>query len=104
MPAAQHVLEEAEEQLDRPSLAIQLGNDFGGQVEEIRGDPQDAVRGRAGLAARVLPRRAGVVRLAPAAPVIGPRGGAGGTERDELIFKHARGFGLGRERPVSTTS
>ena len=47
MPAAQHVLEEAEEDLDRPAVAVDQGDDPGRQIEQVGGDQQQAVAGRA---------------------------------------------------------
>ena len=43
MPTAEHVLEEAEEELNRPAVLINIGDHFGRHVEQIRRDPQDAV-------------------------------------------------------------
>jgi hypothetical protein len=43
MAAAQHMLEEPEEDLDCPAMLIQHRNRFGRHVEKVRGDPQDAV-------------------------------------------------------------
>src|SRR5271166_3082328 len=54
MPAAQNVFEETEEDLDQPALLIEKANDFGGYVEEVRGDAQDAVAAGSGRAAPLL--------------------------------------------------
>ena len=40
MPAAQHVLEKAKENLDRPAVAVNQRDDPGRQVEQVRGDQQ----------------------------------------------------------------
>jgi len=50
MPAAQHVLEETEEQLDRKSVMIEQSDDLCRHVQQVRGDSQDAI---AGASARV---------------------------------------------------
>ena len=43
VPAAQHVLEEAKEDFDRPAVAVNQGDDPGRQVEQVGGDQQEAV-------------------------------------------------------------
>jgi hypothetical protein len=43
MTAAQHMLEEPEEDLDCPAMLIQHRNRLSRHVEKVRGDPQDAV-------------------------------------------------------------
>src|SRR5262245_30220775 len=45
VPAAQHVLEKAEEQLDRVAIKINQGEDLRRYVQEVRGDAQQAVAG-----------------------------------------------------------
>lgn len=47
MAAAQHMLEEPEEQFNRPPMFIDIRKHFGRNVEQIRGDPQHAVARRA---------------------------------------------------------
>ena len=41
--AAQEMFELAEEDLDRPAVGIEECDDLGGDIEQVRGDPQDAV-------------------------------------------------------------
>src|SRR5260221_8303848 len=43
MAAAQHVLEKAKEDLNRPAMNIDEGDDLGRHVKQIGGDPQDPV-------------------------------------------------------------
>lgn len=41
MAAAEQLLEHSEEVLDQPSQSIHLADEFSGQIEAIRGDPQE---------------------------------------------------------------
>ena len=43
MPAAQEVLERAEEDFDLPAVLVEPCADFGGNVEQVGHDPQEAV-------------------------------------------------------------
>src|SRR5262245_61177298 len=54
MPAAEDMLEEAEEDLDRPAVDVNQGNGFRRYVEQIGGDPQQAVAGLPGRVAAIL--------------------------------------------------
>ena len=45
---SQDVLEEAEEEFDRPPMLRDIGNDFGRYVLQVGRDPQDAIAGGAG--------------------------------------------------------
>src|SRR5262245_42205447 len=44
--AAEDVLEEAEEQLDRPAVQVDVSNDFSGYVQQVGRDPDHSVAGR----------------------------------------------------------
>jgi len=59
--AAKDVLEETEEQFDDPAMPIDVGDHFGGRVEQVGGDANDAIarrsRGAALAAAALLVRR-----------------------------------------------
>src|SRR5436305_1666912 len=46
MPTAENVFEKAKEQFDQPAMLIDVCNDFGRHVEQVRGNPQDAIAGR----------------------------------------------------------
>ena len=56
MTAAQHMLEEPEEDLDCPAMLIQHRNRLRRHVEKVCGDPQDAVGARPGGTTPVLSR------------------------------------------------
>ena len=51
MPSAQQVLERAEEDLDLPAVFVDQRDDFGGDVQQVGHDPQQAVAVHAGGAA-----------------------------------------------------
>src|SRR3954452_17866394 len=59
MPTAENVFEKAKEQFDQPAMLIDVCNDFGRHVEQVRGNPHDAIAGR--------PRSAS---LGPAGPFV----------------------------------
>ena len=54
MPAAQDVLEESEEDLDRPAILIQHRDRLRRHVQQVRGDPEHAIGAGARGAATVL--------------------------------------------------
>jgi hypothetical protein len=51
VPASQQLLEEAEEQFDRPAVLIDQRDDLGRDIQQVRGDPQLTIAGRAGASA-----------------------------------------------------
>src|SRR5688572_25027497 len=58
VPAAENVLEEAEEQLDGPAVLVNVSDHFRRDVEQVGGYPQDAIAGGARDAAPLAPRLA----------------------------------------------
>ena len=54
MPATEDVLEEAKEDLDRPTVNVNQCNGFRRHVEQVGTDPQQAVAARPGRAAAIL--------------------------------------------------
>ncbi len=54
VPTTQHVLEEPEKRFNRPAVQKNQGDHFGGHVEQIGRDPQDAIAVEAGRAASIL--------------------------------------------------
>ena len=79
------MLEEAEEQLDRPAMPINVSHDLRRNVQQIRGDAQDSIARRSRstslAAASLLVRRA--LDQHEAHGVVRPRGSfAGRAQRD----------------------
>ena len=102
VPAAQHVLEEPEEDFDRPAVAVDQGDDLGRHVEQVGGDPQHAVAARPVEPPLYLPRlTCGVVLI-----VISRIGWSGRVrptcfaEFDDRVFQDAGGPGFFRERAI----
>src|SRR6185295_2567725 len=52
MAAAEHVLEEPKEQLDQPAMFVDVCDDFGRHIEQVRGNPQDPIAGGSRCAPR----------------------------------------------------
>ena len=50
VPTAQHMLEEPEERFDGPAMFVDQGDDFGGDVQQVRGDEQGFPLRRSGIA------------------------------------------------------
>ena len=57
MAAPQEVLELPEEDLNRPSVRIQKCDDLGRDIQQVRGDSQEAVAVDTRRSARILPLR-----------------------------------------------
>src|SRR5262245_51474787 len=91
---AEYVLEESKEKLNRPPMLINISDDFRRHVEEVGGDPEHAVAGRAGrapLAAPTLGMWLGLHQDHPH-PVVRSRGGlAGGAKIHNDVAEDARG-------------
>ena len=90
---SQDVLEEAEEELDRPSMFVNICNNLGRHVQQVGGDPQDAVAGRPGRPSLATARLLVRFRLHQDHPhrLVGPRGGlVRGPQLHHDVAEHAR--------------
>ena len=103
MPTAEDVLEESEEDLNRPAIAVDQGNDLCRHVQQVRRNPQHAVTAGPGRTPFVLAAfdvRRCLDRDQPNR-MIGPRVSfARLAQSDSRVFQDARSLSFSRERMI----